>query len=84
QVLWAPIFTFVYLSWIGITSGMSPAQIGDKVKNDLIKGVVGSWTVWPLAHAINFRFVPTEQRLLYINSIQIGYNIFLSVLGSGK
>lgn len=25
----------------------------------------------PAAHAINFRFVPTSQRLLYINSIQV-------------
>ncbi|CAM9820067.1 unnamed protein product [Chrysoparadoxa australica] len=84
QVLWAPIFTFIYLTWIGVTSGHSPSQISDKIKNDLIKGVVGSWTVWPLAHTINFRFIPTEQRLLYINSIQIGYNVFLSVLGAAK
>jgi len=32
--------------------------------------------------AINFAFVPPSQRLLYINSIQIGYNIFLSFLGN--
>jgi protein Mpv17 len=44
--------------------------------------VKGSWTVWPIAHAINFRFIPSEQRLLYINSIQIGYNCFLSVLAN--
>ena len=34
------------------------------------------------AHTINFRFVPSSQRLLYINSIQIGYNVFLSFLGN--
>ena len=27
-------------------------------------------------------FVPPAQRLLYINTIQIGYNIFLSFLGN--
>ena len=26
--------------------------------------------VWPLAHTINFRFIPSSQRVLYINSIQ--------------
>jgi protein Mpv17 len=34
------------------------------------------------AHTINFAFVPPSQRLLYINTIQIGYNIFLSFLGN--
>ncbi|CAM9466505.1 unnamed protein product [Choristocarpus tenellus] len=82
QVLWAPIFTLIFFTWIGVTSGSTPSEIGTKIKNDLVKGVVGSWTVWPIAHAINFRFVPTEQRLLYINTIQIFYNVFLSIIGS--
>ena len=54
----------------------------DKTRNDLINAVTGSWKVWPLAHTINFRFVPSSQRVLYINTIQIGYNCFLSILGS--
>mmetsp|Transcript_14420 Transcript_14420/g.21401 ORF Transcript_14420/g.21401 Transcript_14420/m.21401 type:complete len:282 (+) Transcript_14420:54-899(+) len=84
QVLWAPIFTFVYLTYMGVTSGMNPESIGEKIKADLIKGVVGSWSVWPLVHAIGFKFVPLRQRLLYINCIQIGYNVFLSILGSNS
>ena len=32
----------------------------------------------------NFAFIPPSQRLLYINTIQIGYNIFLSFLGNKK
>ena len=34
------------------------------------------------AHFINFRFIPSSQRLLYINGMQIAYNIFLSFLGN--
>ncbi len=44
--------------------------------------MTGSWKVWPVAHAINFRFIPTQQRVLYINSIQIGYNCFLSLISN--
>lgn len=44
--------------------------------------VTGSWKVWPLAHAINFRFIPSSQRVLYINSIQVGYNCFLSIISN--
>ena len=48
--------------------------------------MVGAHDFFPsLSHAttaINFAFVPPAQRLLYINSIQIGYNVFLSFLGN--
>jgi Mpv17 / PMP22 family len=36
----------------------------------------------PFFAAINFAFIPPSQRLLYINTIQIGYNVFLSFLGN--
>lgn len=36
--------------------------------------------MWPIAHVINFKFVPSSQRILYINTIQIGYNAFLSTM----
>ena len=53
-----------------------------QVRNELLTAVTGSWKVWPLAHTINFRFVPSSQRVLYINSIQIGYNCFLSIISN--
>jgi len=45
---------------------------------------MGSWAVWVPAHTVNFAFIPPAQRLLYINTIQIFYNIFLSFLGNKK
>ena len=57
---------------MGFTNGDGPAAVAAKVKRDLMTQVTGSWTVWPIAHAINFRFIPTSQRLLYINTIQVG------------
>ena len=82
QVLWAPIFTFIFFTWIELLQGHSIKQLGDKIKQDLVRGVTASWKVWPLVHVINFRFIPSSQRLLYINTIQIGYNVFLSMLAS--
>jgi len=72
----------MFFSYLGLTEGKSPEQIVTKIKTSLKTAVTGSWAVWVPAHTINFRFVPPAQRLLYINSIQIGYNIFLSCLGS--
>jgi len=55
-----------------------------KISADLKTAVMGSWAVWIPAHTVNFAFVPPSQRLLYINTIQIGYNVFLSFLGNKK
>ena len=37
---------------------------------------------WIPAHTINFAFVPSDMRLLYINTIQIFFNMFMSVIGN--
>lgn len=31
--------------------------------------------LWPAAHAINFRYVPPEQRVLFVNGVSILWNI---------
>jgi len=82
QVLWNPCFGVMFFGYIGALEGKGIQYVIDKTKNDLVNAVTGSWKVWPLAHTINFRFVPSSQRVLYINTIQIGYNCFLSILGS--
>ena len=33
--------------------------------------MVANFAIWPLAHLINFKFVPSSQRILYINSVQV-------------
>lgn len=82
QVFWAPIFTAIFFAFLGFAEGKSVNLVKRKVQNDTWTGVTTSWKFWPLAHAINFAFVPASQRLLYINSLQVGYNVILSILGN--
>ncbi|KAJ8599436.1 hypothetical protein CTAYLR_007999 [Chrysophaeum taylorii] len=84
QILWNPIFGVMFFGYMGILEGSGIEGTILKIKRDLITQVTGSWTVWPLAHAINFKFVPNQQRVLYINTIQIFYNCFLSIVGNRK
>jgi len=84
QTLWCPIFMTVFFTYLGLVNGDSVATIVDKVKSDLLSACQGSWKVWPLVHAINFRFVPTKFRLVYINTVQVAFNIFLSLIGTKK
>lgn len=77
QVTCAPVFTAVFFSAMKAMDGKSN-EIKQEVQDKLWPTMKVNWTVWPLAHIINFRFVPSSQRILYINTIQIGYNAFLS------
>jgi len=82
QVLWNPIFGIMFFSYVAALESKGLQYVIDKTKNELMTQVYGSWKVWPIAHTINFRFIPSSQRVLYINSIQIGYNCFLSIIAN--
>lgn len=82
QLIWNPIFGTMFFGWLGLMEGQDLEGIKTRIQKDLMASVKGSWTVWPIAHAINFRFIPNSQRLLYINTVQIGYNCFLSILAN--
>jgi protein Mpv17 len=82
QVLWNPIFGVMFFGYVAALERKGVGFVTDKIKNELMTQVTGSWKVWPFAHAINFRFIPSSQRVLYINSIQIGYNCFLSLISN--
>ncbi|CAB9512326.1 Protein SYM1 [Seminavis robusta] len=82
QTIWNPIFGCMFFGYLNLMEGKSWETYTNKIKADLKTAVMGSWAVWVPAHTINFAFIPPSQRLLYINSIQIGYNVFLSFLGN--
>jgi protein Mpv17 len=82
QTIWNPIFGVMFFGYLSLMEGKSWTDYTNKLKADLKTAVMGSWAVWVPAHTINFAFVPPQQRLLYINTIQIGYNVFLSFLGN--
>ena len=33
--------------------------------------IVANYVLWPAAHFVNFRFVPTEHRILYNNCVSV-------------
>lgn len=74
------MFLFTYMTTI-VTGGFG-AQAGRKagvmVRQNLWDTMTVCWKVWPLANLINFAFVPANLRVLFMNLVGIGWNIFLS------
>lgn len=56
---------------LGPVSCRSGKQVVDTVKSKLKPTLLANWTVWPVAHVINFALVPPAQRILYINVVNV-------------
>ena len=82
QIVWTPLLGSLLFSFIGITAGHSPSAIFRTIKNNLLKVVLTSWVIWPVAHAVNFKYITPKHRLLYINAVQVLYNAFLSAFAA--
>ena len=49
------------------------------IQNKLLPMMLANFAVWPIAHLINFKFIPSQQRILYINCIQVRINFWHSL-----
>lgn len=46
-------------------------KIQQTLKDKFWPTLLAGYAVWPLAHVINFRFIPNSQRVLYINAVNV-------------
>lgn len=81
QLIWAPGLGVALFLYVGLleTGNMQHAAL--KLRQRFALQLTGSWKVWPIAHVISSR-LPAAQGMLYMNSVQIAYSGFLSVISS--
>jgi hypothetical protein len=77
QALWSPINTVIFYAALAFMEG-HPADIPLILQDKLVATVVAGYCLWPLAHLINFKFVPPRNRLLYINFVNLFWSIYLA------
>lgn len=79
QLIYAPIFTCILYTYLQLANG-DAAAIPDVLQAKVVPTLMANYAVWPLAHALNFYYVPTEQRILYNNFVAICWTTWLSYL----
>jgi Mpv17 / PMP22 family len=57
-------------------------QIWATVAEKTLPTVAANYVIWPAAHIISFRYVPSQQRILYNNSVAIFWNCYLSLVAA--
>nr|BAN20755.1 pmp22 peroxisomal membrane protein, putative [Riptortus pedestris] len=78
QIFFSPFYISVFFVTIGLLENSSLSQTVKEIINKGKHLYVAEWIVWPPAQIINFYFLPTKYRVLYDNTISLGYDIYTS------
>jgi hypothetical protein len=65
---------------MGILKGSSIAEIKELVEEEYVTTFAYDTAIWPVAQAINFRYVPARFQAIYVNVISLGWAGFLSLV----
>ena len=79
QGIFAPVLIGVFLSSMAALEGSSPRE---KLRRSYSTALTSNYMIWPWVQMVNFKLVPFEHRLLFVNTISIGWNCYLSYLNS--
>eukprot|EP00892_Ulva_mutabilis_P008479 jgi/Ulvmu1/6002/UM026_0128.1 len=81
QLIWAPIMTAVFFAFVKLLEG-TPDLIVPTLQTKVLPTVAANYVIWPAAHVISFKYVPSHQRILYNNVIAIFWNAYLSIVAA--
>ena len=78
QTMWGPLWTTIYLLMTGLMQREEVGSIGDNIKRSIIPLTVSGLKLWPLAHCITYGVIPVENRLLWVDFVEIFWVVLLS------
>lgn len=78
QTVAAPFFCSVFFMGTSILEGKSTKEGIQEVKDKFLTVYLADWCVWPPAQFINFFFLPTNLRVVYVMFVTLIWNTFLS------
>lgn len=84
QVICSPIVIGTFFMTLGVLESSSKEQILREMKDKAMRLYLAEWTVWPPAQIFNFYCLPHKYRILYDNTISLGYDVYTSKVKHAK
>nr|XP_060610846.1 mpv17-like protein 2 [Anolis sagrei ordinatus] len=76
----APFFGCWYFTTMGLLQGHSLADSLKEFKEKFWDYFIAELTVWPAAQLLNFLFLQPKYRVIFVNMVTLGWNVYLSYL----
>ncbi|KAH8969730.1 hypothetical protein BDL97_02G048900 [Sphagnum fallax] len=84
QTIWSAIWNSIYYVVLGLLRFESPARIWKDLKATFFPLLSAGWKLWPFAHLVTYGLVPVEQRLLWVDCVEIVWVTILSMFANKK
>lgn len=84
QTIWAAVWNSIYYACLGFLRRESPSNVADELKSTFWPMLTAGWKLWPFAHLITYGVIPVEQRLLWVDSVELIWVTILSRYSNEK
>uniref|UniRef100_A0A914W6U1 Mpv17-like protein 2 n=1 Tax=Plectus sambesii TaxID=2011161 RepID=A0A914W6U1_9BILA len=76
----SPIFACTFITGVAVLEGKGPSTALMEYRNKFFKILTLDVCVWPPTQVFNFWLVPPQGRVIYISTVQLLYNVFMSYI----
>ncbi|KAJ0054123.1 hypothetical protein Pint_02197 [Pistacia integerrima] len=84
QTVWAAVWNSIYFVFLGFLRLESPTNILSELKATFWPLLTAGWKLWPFAHVITYSVIPVEQRLLWVDCVELIWVTILSTYSNEK
>ncbi|KAK2369610.1 Peroxisomal membrane 22 kDa (Mpv17/PMP22) family protein [Trifolium repens] len=84
QTAWSAVWNSIYYTVVGILRFDSPINIFNELTATFFPMLTAGWKLWPFAHLITYGVIPVEQRLLWVDMIELIWVTILSTYSNEK
>ncbi|XP_024520294.1 protein SYM1 isoform X2 [Selaginella moellendorffii] len=77
-LIFGPIHLVAFFTYSGLAAGKRWEVVRQELGRDFIPAFLTEGAVWPVVQVVNFRFVPVQHQLLYVNFFCLLDSAFLS------
>jgi protein Mpv17 len=83
QTTWGPFWNNTYILLLGLMKMDKLENIFGEMKRTTIPLIVSGLKLWPLAHCVTYGLVPVENRLLWVDLVEIIWVTILATAAAG-
>ncbi|CAH9126807.1 unnamed protein product [Cuscuta epithymum] len=84
QTIWSSVWNSIYYVILGFLRFESPSNIFNELRSTYWPMLTAGWKLWPFAHLITYGVIPLEQRLLWVDCVELVWVTILSTYSNEK